>query len=179
MTDSIERDGVTSPSAGRGLGICIGALFGMGWLYYALKFDHVPDWALYAAYALTAALVIAGIMHIRSERKSGAKQSNAVRIAFLIVFAIEVGAIIAAVILLQHLHLMQYIVPAIAAIVGLHFLPLAKIFRRPTYYATGLTMVAATVASVLLLKGAQQWICIAYSAGAILLLTAFIGAVRR
>ncbi|MFZ1988251.1 MAG: hypothetical protein WAW96_00635 [Alphaproteobacteria bacterium] len=179
MTDSIERDGVISPSAGRGLGICIGALFGMGWLYYAITFDHAPSWALYAAYAVTAALVIAGIMHIRSERKSGAKQSNAVRIAFLIVLAIEVGAIVASVILLQRFHLMQYVVHAIAAIVGLHFLPLAKIFRRPTYYATGLAIVAATAASVVLLKGEQQWICIGYSAGAILWLTAFIGAAQR
>jgi hypothetical protein len=178
MTNSTQNE-ARGATSGCGLGICIGALFGLGWLYGALKFDHAPDWAFYAAYAAAAALVFAGIMHIRSERQSGAKQSKAVRVAFLIVFALEVAAIIAAVFILSHWHMQQYIVAVICAIVGLHFLPLAKIFRRPSYYATGLAMVAAAAAAVLLLKGTQQWICIAYSAGAILWLTALTGAVRR
>ncbi len=128
---------------------------------------------------MTAALVLSGILRIRSERKSGLpKQPAAVRIGFLITTALEVAGIVVAVFALSHWHMQQYIVAAIAVVVGLHFLPLAKIFRTPLYYATGLAMVAAAVAGAVILKDTQQIVCICYSMGAILLLTAFVGAVR-
>jgi hypothetical protein len=172
-------EATTSPRAGRGIGIIIGALFGLAWLYNALAFDGAPDWTFYVAYAATAVIALGGVMRLRGDRRSGLQQPKATRIAFLIVFAIEIAAIIAAVIVLSQLHLRPYIAAAIAVIVGLHFLPLAKIFGAPIYYVTGLAMVAATIAAAVSLAGAQQIICIAYSAGAILLLTAFIGTIRR
>ena len=179
MTHAAEPDGTISPSAGRGIGIIIGALFGIAWLYNALKFDHAPDWIFYVAYAATAVIVLGGVMRIRADRKLGLKQPGSTRIAFLIVFAIEIAAIIAALIVLSRFHMEQYMVAAIAVIVGLHFLPLAKIFRVQIYYVMGLAMVAATAAAAVSLTGAQQIICIAYSAGAILLVTAFGGMMRR
>jgi hypothetical protein len=166
--------------AGRGVGISVLALFGALWMFNALKFDGAPNWAFYASFAATAGLLLAGIARIISDRKSGVPpQSRATRMGFFVVLALEVAVIFAAVWLLQKRHLEKYILPAISAIVGLHFLPLAKIFRAPLYYATGLAMVAATAAAVVWLKGAQQIICIGYSAGAILWLSALIVAVRR
>ncbi|HXZ67561.1 MAG TPA: hypothetical protein VEH07_03140 [Alphaproteobacteria bacterium] len=179
MVETSQREVMTSPSAGRGTGIIIGALFGLAWLYNALKFDHKPDWMFHAAYGATALIVLGGVMRIRDDRKSGVRQPGSTRIAFFVVLAIEIAAIVAAVIVLSRWHMQQYIVAALAATVGVHFLPLAKIFHAPIYYVTGLAMVAAAAAAAVSLTGAQQVICIAYSAGAILLLTAFSGVIRR
>ncbi len=179
MADASQSGVVNSPRAGRGTGIIVAALFGLGWLFNALKFDSAPDWLFYVAYAVTAVIVLRGVMRIHGDRKAGLRQPKATRIAFLIVLAIEIGAIVVAIIVLSHLQMQQYIVAAIAAIVGLHFLPLAQIFGAPAYYVTGLAMVVATTAAVLSLSGAQQIICIAYSAGLILLLTTLTAAIRR
>jgi hypothetical protein len=51
---------------------------------------------------------------------------------------------------LRNMHLDRWIVPAIVLIVGVHFLPLAKIFRAPQHKTTGIAMmVCAAVAIVL------------------------------
>ena len=180
MTSAVQKTASSRRAAGRGWSICVAALFGLFWLYNALKFDDAPGWTIYAAFGVAVVLFVAGIVCIRSDRKSGApKRSRAARVGFIIVVALEVAAILAAISALQYLHLSQYIVAALSAIVALHFLPLAKIFRARIYYAMGLTMLAATAAAVVLLRGEQQMICIAYSAGTILWLAAFISAVQR
>src|SRR5262249_1356482 len=51
---------------------------------------------------------------------------------------IEGAAILLAVILLNAVHRPDFIPPAIALIVGLHFFPLASLFRRSVYYGTGI-----------------------------------------
>ena len=47
------------------------------------------------------------------------------------------GAIVAAIIVLNVIHRTGFIAPVIAIIVGIHFFPLAPLFRQPFYYATG------------------------------------------
>jgi hypothetical protein len=63
-------------------------------------------------------------------------------IMFGIVFGAEGLLIFLAVSVLIHLHLQPYIMNAVAAIVGLHFLPLARLYRVPLYYWVGGVMVA-------------------------------------
>jgi hypothetical protein len=41
----------------------------------------------------------------------------------------------------------QYLAPAVAVVVGLHFLPLAKIFRSPHFFATAIVMTLAGILS--------------------------------
>lgn len=50
---------------------------------------------------------------------------------------VQWGSIIAAIIALNVIHRTGFIAPAIAVIVGIHFFPLAALFRQPSYYATG------------------------------------------
>lgn len=170
------RDGVS----GRGVGVCMLAVFGMLWLYYALMLGGAPGWKLYAALAVTAALVLAGILRIVSDKKSAvAPQTRAPRLFFFLVFALEIAVIFAAVQLLQYFHLAKYVVPTISTIVGLHFFPLAKLLGAPIYYATGLALVLGTLLAAVLWHGLQQVIHICYGAAAIFWLTAFIVAVRR
>jgi hypothetical protein len=67
---------------------------------------------------------------------------------FGLVFAAEGVLIFLAINVLNNLHLGDYAISAIAAIVGLHFLPLARLFRRPMYYVVGTIMTVAALASI-------------------------------
>lgn len=46
-----------------------------------------------------------------------------------------------------------WIIPMAMAVIGLHFLPLAHVFRHPPHYATGVAMVALAVLYPLLASG--------------------------
>lgn len=59
--------------------------------------------------------------------------------------AIQWITIITAVVLLQHFKLVPWIVPAVMLIVGLHFLPLARVFRYRAHYLTGAILVATAL----------------------------------
>lgn len=73
---------------------------------------------------------------------------------FGIIFGIEIVLIALASILLSIFQVDRFIAPTIALIVGIHFFPLARLFRVAVYYLTGaLLSVLALVALVALLFG--------------------------
>jgi Mg2+/citrate symporter len=63
---------------------------------------------------------------------------------------IQGDAIFLAIVALNAAQRPDFIAPAIALIVGLHFLPLAGLFQRPSYYVTGLLGCAIGVAGLLI-----------------------------
>jgi hypothetical protein len=65
---------------------------------------------------------------------------------FYRIFGAELAAIVLAVVVLNARHYPNHILCAIALIVGLHFFPLASLFKLPVYYATGLLGCAIGVA---------------------------------
>jgi hypothetical protein len=75
--------------------------------------------------------------HVASTEQQIAASRDMVK-RFYIVFGLELAAIMVAVILLRALHFPEYILCAIALIVGIHFFPLASLFASPVYYVTGL-----------------------------------------
>jgi hypothetical protein len=106
----------------------------------------------YAVIALiTLALLIAGIELVRRSRQlpraidASPQQQRHTGRRFAVIFAAEIIAMnIAAYVLSGH-HLEQYLIPAIAIIVGLHFYPLANLFRAPRYHITASLMTLAGV----------------------------------
>ncbi|MFI4974061.1 MAG: hypothetical protein ACHP84_05945 [Caulobacterales bacterium] len=66
---------------------------------------------------------------------------------------VEAVAILIAVIALQRVGAARLIGPAIALIVGLHFLPLARGLPLRAYYATGAALIVVSVAAMLLPGG--------------------------
>ena len=56
---------------------------------------------------------------------------------FYVIFGVELAAIFVAVVVLKAIHYADYILCGIALIVGVHFIPLAALFRAPMYYVTG------------------------------------------
>jgi len=67
-----------------------------------------------------------------------------------------------------------YVISAIAAIVGLHMFPLARVFRYPLHYATGTALVGWAAASILLLPTDELQGWTALGTGLILWLSALV-----
>jgi hypothetical protein len=57
---------------------------------------------------------------------------------FYLIFGVELAAIFLSVVVLRLLHYPDYILCGIALIVGVHFFPLAALFKTPLYYGTAL-----------------------------------------
>lgn len=107
--------------------------------------------AICIAAALSGTLLVAGMATIRRGRRLslatgvGDSAPRGMRRGFMWVLVGEIAALNVATYLLISHHLVQYLAPAFALIVGMHFLPLAKIFRAPYYCATAVAMMLAGV----------------------------------
>lgn len=147
-----------TPSAlrGRGTGIIVCAIFAALWANWASPLlSGLPaayQWvAIFIVAAISVALLVAGVTMIRRGRHLsqatgvGDTAPRGMRRKFMLVLLGEIVALnIAAYLLIGH-HMAQYLAPAVAVIVGLHFLPLAKIFRSPHFFATAAVMTLAGI----------------------------------
>ncbi|MEP7044390.1 MAG: hypothetical protein ABI843_15100 [Dokdonella sp.] len=145
----------------RGMGILVCAAFAAFWA--SSSRSEWPTAFVAAGYAIialiTAALVIVGITLIRRGRQLPLTP-NAARVRqrrsgglFAALVAAEIVAMnVAAYVLAGH-HLEQYLIPAIAIIVGLHFYPLARLFRAPFFYVTASLMTLAGIGGVAVIAG--------------------------
>lgn len=70
--------------------------------------------------------------------------------------------------ILQHLHLIAYEVSAVALIVGLHFFPLARLFRNGLHLATGAALTLWAIGTMLLSPLGSMQALAALGAGLIL-----------
>src|SRR5689334_13613041 len=99
-----------------------------------------------------ASIVISGLMVALAWRRGGGsagpEERKRRRRIVAIASAVEAVAIFAAVRVLVHLGRRDLIAPAVAIIVGVHFLPLARWFPAPIYYLTGALLVAVGIAGV-------------------------------
>jgi hypothetical protein len=77
-------------------------------------------------------------------------------IRFGIILAIEVAAISFAGPLLGHIQRKDLIPQWIDAVVGFHFLPLARLFKLPLYYATALAILLFSLGSLLIPPGSLR-----------------------
>ncbi len=88
---------------------------------------------------------------------------------FKAVNIIQWVSIATAVVILGMLHMTEYLVPAIAIIVGLHLFPLAESFRHRQHYWTGGLLLAWSCGTLALLPGERVPSVGALGTGAILL----------
>lgn len=149
--------GVT-PSAlrGRGTGLIVCAIFAALWANWArpLLAGSPAAWGWVAVLIVavaSGALLRAGVSMIRRGRRlsqatgMGDTAPRSMRRKFMLVLIAEIVALnIAACFLIGH-HMAQYLAPAIAVIVGLHFWPLAQIFRAPNFFTTAIVMTLAGI----------------------------------
>jgi hypothetical protein len=156
----------TTPSAlrGRGTGIIVCAIFAALWANWARSTfpgtHRLYGWiAIFAVAAISGTLLVAGVATLRQARRlpratgNGAAAPRGIRRKFVLVLVGEIVALnIAAYFLIGH-HMAQYLAPAVAVVVGLHFLPLAKLFRAPHFFATVTVMTLAGMLAAVAMAG--------------------------
>ncbi|WP_245799180.1 DUF7010 family protein [Virgibacillus siamensis] len=109
-------------------------------------------WLLILAVLIGAALFFSGIALIKGSRNlsnTNSRNSKDVGRWFNIVFAAEFALIIIAAIICNSVGHFDWFFPVMAIIVGVHFFPLAYLFKVRLYYVTG--MLFCLLASVTLL----------------------------
>jgi hypothetical protein len=141
----------------RGALIC--AFFGSAWMYWAVVLSGNPTPVWFSIVTVPAVVLIAwAFLRVRAVRHlpSSAvelEHSRAFRKFFWVDVGIEWGLGGVAVFALARFGNGDLIPQALAVIIGLHFLPLVKIFRAPLYYWTGGIMVVGALGSFLMHPG--------------------------
>lgn len=166
---------------GRAMGALFFALFGAVWLLVGLSLAHWRGLTPIILLAvLTAVLSGAAARVLANSRGAMAAQGDLperrrMRRWFGSINLAQWGAIIAAVYVLQRLDLAAWIAPAVMLIVGLHMLPLARLFRYRAHYLTGGALIATALVypfaapggpsspSGCLIAGAVLWLSAAWA----------------
>jgi len=160
VTDATKVAADRDALVGRATGAMVMALFGLLW---ALGCGAVPGGMpvplLFASSAVvTAVLVVAGLRLRRASLTRGTRSSrrhaspanaDRTRRRFRLVGILEGLGIGIVVLVCVRLGRPELIPSAVALVVGLHFLPLATLFRVPLYHATGAALCLVTVATPL------------------------------
>jgi len=131
------------------------SLFGATWLcggVYAYAGVNVRLLALIGTASLLMTAWAIAIFRARRRAFAGTGDAAAgkrVRKGFMIVNAVQWTLIGLAVLLLNLTGHVAWILPAVIWIVGIHFFPLARLFRYPGYILTGLGLVGVAVLTLL------------------------------
>ena len=168
----------------RGTLIGCAIMFGFGilWIVVGLSGGRFsPGWVrigLAAAAGVLAAWIglftirfIRGHQHAAPASPEQDMLARRIGRRFGLINAVQWGAIIAAIIALNVIHRTGFIAPAIAVIVGIHFFPLAAVFRQPSYYATGTLGCIIGVIGFLIADDAARLSLVGLSFGLLLWLT--------
>jgi hypothetical protein len=145
MDRSFQAEDVTR--AGRGALIC--AMFGAGWLGWALGTAKAFNGFVAPAFGSIALFLPAcsiyfirkGRLHRQRTPEADESSRQSVLKWFLLIAFIEVIAIVGVSILANRLHRTDLATDWCAMVVGLHFLPLARIFRVLQFSILGILMV--------------------------------------
>lgn len=149
----------TEAFKGRAIGALVCGFFGSCWMLGAVHFGQITNAALLVALALVAVVSVVWpiVQLVRARRlpystRGGQRWSDVSKFYWTLV-VIEWGACIVASNWLSRIGRPELISQAVGLIVGLHFLPLAKIFRAPIYNWTAAAMVLGVAASFAVAPG--------------------------
>jgi hypothetical protein len=167
-------------SANRLGGRAIGALFFTGfgaiWLLLGLYAKERLTAAPLSTVACGAVVLAGGAFFLlrRAKALPRTPEDPAKGRAFKWINIIQWAAIGVVVFAFARLGISVYVISAIAAVVGLHFFPLARVFRYPLHYATGTALVGWAAASILLFPTDELQGWTALGTGLILWLSALV-----
>jgi hypothetical protein len=148
-----------APLQGRAIGALICGVFGAIWMFEAVYFGAVATPVSLTITALLATIFVAWpaskVYSLGRGAGSSARASNWAEIskAYWTIVAVESVACIVAANVLANIGRPDLMPQFIGAIVGIHFLPLAKIFKAPIYNWTGAVMVLGVLASFVIPAG--------------------------
>ncbi len=174
MTQGIGGELTANSLTGRAIGMCFFAVFGGVWvalgLYAAEQLSVVS--VLMVVAGTLALLAGAAYLSRQSERFPRVANNPKQGRIFGWVNFIQWAAIAILVTSLGKMHLEHYVTNGIALIVGLHMLPLARLFRYAPHYFTGVVMVAWAVATVWIVPAESLQSVTAIGTGLLLWLSA-------
>jgi hypothetical protein len=149
--------------AGAAIGALVLSFAGGAWsLVPLITRQGTPAWELLLPILPTLALMVFSIRRLllirglpRSkqldpQRIENARQGRSIGILFGVIFTIEAAAIALASIGLAQIQRPLLIPVAVIAIMGVHFLPLAKVFRIPAYAVLGLVLIGLAAGCLLI-----------------------------
>lgn len=184
MTSVATDDRSVEALRGRATGVLF--LSGFGGLWFLLGLAASQRLSLPTACALAAGLValVAGTVLLRrrsaalpASRLDPEEQRQAGR-TFGRVNAAQWAAIVLIAVVLGRLHLDAYTPAAVTVVVGLHFFPLARLFRSPQHHVTGAALVLWGAVCLLLVPRDVLQSTSAFGTGAILWTAAAVTLVR-
>lgn len=149
------------------VGLLVLTIFAAAWASAGLLFSGRTPGLILVPIAVSLTLLGFGWRRLGSARSAGTHVGKLVGLWS----AVEGVAIFVAASVLANLHRSDLMFPAVAIIVGLHFLPLARGLPRTSYYATGAALVMTGLIA-LLLAAAQRPIVVGLCAALILWATA-------
>jgi len=162
--------------SGRATGALFFAGFGALWIALALYALQQLNSATVSGILVGLALLVLSALSLLRAAKRWPRQPDdpAIGRAFAWINAAEWIAVAAVAFSFAKLHIDAYVMCAITAIVGLHMLPLARLFRYTPHYWSGAVLVAwATVSAITIPTGNLQGIS-ALGTGIILWLSATV-----
>jgi hypothetical protein len=138
---------------GRAIGALVCGFFGSCWMLGAVHFGEISNPIVLTALAAVAAVSVSWpITQLLWARRlpysiRGGQRWSDVSKSYWTLVVIEWGACIVVSNWLSRIGRPELISQAVALIVGIHFMPLAKIFRAPIYNWTAAAMILGVVAS--------------------------------
>ena len=138
-------------TGGLAIGAMFFALFGALWLLNAYQLAHEQGRIPVAlGLAVTLLLCLAAWRVLRTRRSAlrtvrDTPQAQRMRRHFRTINTLQWIVVAAVVLVLRRFHLEAWIAPAIMLIVGLHFLPLARVFRYRPHVLTGAVLIVTAL----------------------------------
>jgi hypothetical protein len=170
----MKRSITANELSGRATGALIFSGFGALWFLIALYAREIISVANVSAVVAGFAVLLAGACALLREAKRWPRVAAAPGIwkTFAWVNVLQALAIVVGISILSRLHMDNYNLSVIAFVVGLHFLPLAGLFRYKPHYVTGLALVVWALVSAWLAPAEHLPSTTALGTGAILWLSA-------
>lgn len=175
------RRGVNSLT-GASIGALVCAVFGSSWMFWGAAWSgsHPQMWYFYALDGISLAIIGIAIVGIRRAFRATSSQPKDMpswrppRGRYWIITGTEWALVVTAAIWLSRIGRSDLVPQVCGVIVGLHFFPLARIFRAPIYYGTGAAMIVGEAASLMLSRGYGRNILACGAVGLALWATALI-----
>jgi hypothetical protein len=162
--------------SGRAIGSIFFACFGTGWLFLALTAEERITPGTVTCVLLCMLILLLASLYLLNQSKRWPRVPNdpAIRRAFVWINGIQWTAVALVVIVLGRMHFGVYATSAIAAIIGMHLFPLARLFRYPLHYVTGALLVGWAVVSAIFVPPEHMQGLAALGTGIILWLSALV-----
>jgi len=143
-------------------GALIRAFFGSGAMYCGVVFSGTKNWPWFASVTVASAALIAwAVRSIRATRPLRSSDDDmvrwrSVRTFYLLDFALEWAFIAAAFIALVKFERVDLAPQVLGLIIGLHYLPLSRIFGLRQYAWTGCLLIAGALGSLFIPRGQSR-----------------------